>query len=174
MNDQLPSGEIALYRQTDGSPALQVQLDRDTVWVTQTDLVSLFDSSKANISENITNIFNEGELSPEATVRNFRTVRQEGARRVKRTLTYYNLDVILSVGYRVKSKTATQFRIWATNQLRDYLVKGYAINQQRLDQIGQVVRILGRSTDTLVAGTADILSAYLPGLKLLRDYSRIR
>jgi prophage maintenance system killer protein len=89
---------------------------------------------------------------------------------VKRTLTYYNLDVILSVGYRVKSKTATQFRIWATNQLRDYLVKGYAINQQRLDQIGQVVRILGRSTDTLVAGTADILSAYLPGLELLRDY----
>lgn len=168
--DQRPSGAIALYRLSDGSPALQVRLDKDTVWVTQADLVRLFDSSKANISEHITNIFNEGELSAEATVRNFRTVRQEGSRQVERTLTYYNLDLILSVGYRVKSKTATQFRIWATDRLRDYLVKGYAVNQQRLDQIGQVMRILSRSSDELVAGTADVLSAYLPGLELLRDY----
>lgn len=168
--DQRPSGAIVLYRLSDGSPALQVRLDKDTVWVTQADLVRLFDSSKANISEHITNIFNEGELSAEATVRNFRTVRQEGSRQVERTLTYYNLDLILSVGYRVKSKTATQFRIWATDRLRDYLVKGYAVNQQRLDQIGQVMRILSRSSDELVAGTADVLSAYLPGLELLRDY----
>lgn len=169
-DDQRPSGSVALYRLSDGSPALQVRLDKDTVWVTQADLVRLFDSSKANISEHITNIFNDGELSAEATIRNFRTVRHEGSRQVERTLTYYNLDMILSVGYRVKSKTATQFRIWATDRLRDYLVKGYAINEQRLEQIGQVVSILSRSTDTLVAGTADILTTYLPGLELLRDY----
>jgi hypothetical protein len=85
----------------------------------------------------------------------------------------YNLDLILSVGYRVKSATATRFRIWATDRLRDYLVKGYAVNQQRLEQIGQVVRILGRATDELVSGSVDILAMYLPGLELLRD-NRVR
>ncbi|KAE8128798.1 MULTISPECIES: RhuM family protein [Bifidobacterium] len=169
-----PSGQIVLYQGDDGSPAISVRLENDTVWVTQAQLVELFKSSKANISEHVANIFAEGELTSEATVRNFRTVRQEGHRKVTRTLTYYNLDLILSVGYRVKSATATRFRIWATGRLKDYLVKGYALNQQRLDQIGQVVQILGRSTDELIAGSADVLAAYLPGLELLRDYDEGR
>lgn len=130
------SGEIVLYQRDDGTTAIEVRLEDDTVWVTQAQLVELFQSSKANISEHIKNIFHEGELDPEATVRDFRTVRQEGSRQVERTLTYYNLDVILSVGYRVKSKVATQFRIWATERLREYLIKGFTMDDAKLKNLG--------------------------------------
>lgn len=118
MTDQ-PSGEIVLYQRDDSTPAIEVRLDGETVWVTQAQLVELFQSSKANISEHISNIIAEGEVDSEATVREFRTVRTEGNRRVSRALTYYNLDMILSVGHRVRSKSATQFRIWATDRLRE-------------------------------------------------------
>ncbi|MGO1319331.1 MAG: RhuM family protein, partial [Galactobacter sp.] len=97
-------------------------------------------------------------------------VRAEGGRSVRRKVLTYNLDAIISVGYRVKSKIATQFRIWATRRLREYLVQGYTLNEQRLEQIGQIVQVLGRSEDELVAGVAHVLSGYLPGLTLLRDY----
>jgi hypothetical protein len=130
------SGEITLYQRDDGTAAIEVRLEDDTVWVTQAQLVDLFQSSKANISQHIKNVFQEGELDPEATVRDFRTVREEGPRRVERTLTYYNLDVILSVGYRVKSKVATQFRIWATQRLREYLVKGFTMDDAKLKELG--------------------------------------
>ncbi len=140
MSEQLPDisqpGEIILYLRGDGEPAIEVRLDGDTVWVTQAQLVELFQSSKANISEHISNIFAEGELDPAATVRESRTVRQEGTRQVARTLTYYNLDVILSVGYRVRSKTATQFRIWATERLREYLIKGFTMDDAKLKNLG--------------------------------------
>lgn len=129
-------GEIVLYQRGDAGPAIEVRLDGDTVWVTQAQLVELFQSSKANISEHISNIFAEGELDPVATVRESRTVRQEGSRQVSRTLTYYNLDVILSVGYRVRSKIATQFRIWATERLREYLVKGFTMDDVKLKNLG--------------------------------------
>lgn len=131
-----PSSEILLYQREDGQPAIEVQLDDETVWVTQAQLVDLFQSSKANISEHIKNIFEEGEVDAAATVRDFRTVRQEGTRQVTRTLTYYNLDVILSVGYRVRSKVATQFRIWATERLREYLVKGFTMDDAKLKNLG--------------------------------------
>lgn len=131
-----PSGEIVLYHRDSGAPAIEVRLDGETVWVTQAQLVELFQSSKANISEHISNIIAEGEVDPEATVREFRTVRQEGARQVSRTLTYYNLDMILSVGYRVRSKIATQFRIWATERLREYLVKGFTMDDAKLKNLG--------------------------------------
>ena len=129
-------GEIVLYQRGDGQPAIEVRLDGDTVWVTQAQLVELFQSSKANISEHISNIFAEGELDPAATVRESRTVRQEGSRQVSRALTYYNLDVILSVGYRVRSKIATQFRIWVTERLREYLVKGFTMDDAKLKNLG--------------------------------------
>jgi len=131
-----PSGEVLLYRRDDGHLAIEVRLEDETVWVTQAQLVELFQSSKANISEHISNIFEEGEVDPSATVRDFRTVRQEGSRQVTRTLTYYNLDVILSVGYRVRSKVATQFRIWATERLREYLVKGFTMDDAKLKSLG--------------------------------------
>ena len=120
--------------------------------------------------EHIRNIFDEGELGEAATCRDFRQVRTEGARTVERTIPHYNLDVIISVGYRVKSAVATRFRIWATNRLREYLLQGAAINQERLEQLGSVVRILARSADEMVSGVADVLAGYLPGLQLLRDY----
>lgn len=163
-------GELSLYQDSEGATNISVRFEGETVWLTQAQLVELFDSSKANISEHISHIFDEGELEEKSTVRNFRTVRREGSRDVERELTYYNLDMILSVGYRVKSKTATQFRIWATERLRDYLVQGYTINPQRLEELGQIVQILARSKDELVAGVAEVLADYLPGLTLLRDY----
>ncbi len=135
MNEQ-PSGEIILYRREDGFPALEVRLDGDTVWLTQQQIVELFQSSKANISEHISNIFTEGEVDAAATVREFRKVRREGSREVTRTLTYYNLDLIISVGYRVKSRIATQFRIWATDRLREYLVKGFTMDDAKLKSLG--------------------------------------
>ena len=134
MNDQ-PGGEIILYQRGD-APAIDVRLDGDTVWLSQAQLVDLFDSSKANISEHIRNIYAEGELSKEATVRKFRTVQNEGGRQVGRDIEHYNLDMIISLGYRVKSSIATQFRIWATARLREYLVKGFAMDDVRLKNLG--------------------------------------
>lgn len=101
-------------------------------------VVDLFQSSKANISGHISNIIAESEVDPEATVRKFRTVRQEGVRQVTRTLTYYNLDLIISVGYRVKSRITTQFRIWATERLREYLVKGFTMDDAKLENLAAV------------------------------------
>jgi hypothetical protein len=126
-------GEIIIYKSKDGSSDIEVKLDQDTVWLSQTQLVDLFGKSKKTISEHISNIFEEKELShDDSTVRNFRTVQKESGREIKRNITFYNLDVIISVGYRVKSLRGTQFRIWATNTLKDHLIKGYTINQKRL------------------------------------------
>ena len=170
MAEQEPTGEIALYRTEDGSPALQVRLEEETVWLTQQQIADLFGTTRENITMHLQHVFDEGELKPETTSKDFLLVRQEGSRTVRRPVAHYNLDAILSVGYRVKSQVATQFRIWATDRLREYLVKGAAINEQRLKQLGQVVTILSRSSDSLVAGTADVLSTYIPSLELLRDY----
>lgn len=133
---EVPSGEVLVYRGADGAPAMEVRLEGETLWLSQAQLVELFQSSKANISEHISNIFAEGELMPEATVRDFRTVRQEGTRQVERSVTHYNLDVVISVGYRVKSKVATQFRIWATERLREYLIKGFTMDDAKLKNLG--------------------------------------
>lgn len=130
-----PSGEIILYQRGD-APTIDVRLDGDTVWLSQAQLVDLFDSSKANISEHIRNIYAEGELSKEATVRKFRTVQNEGGRQVGRDIEHYNLDMIISLGYRVKSSIATQFRIWATTRLKEYLVKGFTMDDARLKNLG--------------------------------------
>ena len=126
-------GEIILY-QPDNEVKLEVRLEEDTVWLTQAQIVELFQSSKANISEHIKNIYEQEELEESATVRDFRTVRQEGKRQVVRTLTYYNLDAIISIGFRVNSKRGILFRQWANKVLKEYLLKGHAINY-RLEQI---------------------------------------
>lgn len=122
--------EIILY-QSDGLPEhIEVRLDDETVWLTQAQMAMLFNQTKQNISLHVNNCFKERELDKLATVKDSLTVQLEGNRKVKRKIVYYNLDVIISVGYRVKSKQGTQFRIWATNVLRDYLLKGYALNQR--------------------------------------------
>lgn len=128
--------DIFIYQTEDGVTKIQVQLTDSTVWLTQAAMVELFQSSKANISEHIKHIFEEGELQEEATVRKFRTVQTEGTREVTRNIDYYNLDVIISVGYRVKSLRGTQFRIWATERLREYLIKGFTMNDDLLKQGG--------------------------------------
>lgn len=112
--------------------AVTVTPDKETVWLTQAQIAELFHSSRTNIVEHIQNIYATGELTEEATCRNFRLVRQEGTRTVSRNVAHYNLDMIISVGYRVQSLTATRFRIWATSVLRSYLQQGYVINEKRL------------------------------------------
>ncbi len=125
------NGEIVLYQNQDGQIKLDVRLEDETVWLTQAQLCALFQKSKATISEHIKNVFSEGELIQDSTVRKFRTVQQEGTRNIERDLEYYNLDVIISVGYRVKSPQGTQFRIWATKRLKEYLIKGFTLNDDR-------------------------------------------
>ncbi len=134
MSEQ-PAGEIILYQRGD-APAIDVRLDGDTVWLSQQQLADLFQTSRTNVVEHIGNIYAEGELSREATCREFRQVRTEGSRQVTRTLPFYNLDLIISLGYRVKSTLATQFRIWATERLREYLVKGFTMDDARLKNLG--------------------------------------
>lgn len=134
MSEQ-PGGEIILY-QRDNAPAIDVRLDGDTVWLSQQQLADLFQTSRTNVVEHIANIYAEGELSQEATCREFRQVRTEGTREVARTLPFYNLDLIISLGYRVRSRIATSFRIWATERLREYLVKGFTMDDARLKNLG--------------------------------------
>lgn len=134
-----PNGQnnpIIIYQAGNGTPEIDVRFQGETAWLTQAQLVELFQSSKANISEHIKNIYKEKELSPQATVRKFRTVQKEGDREVSRDIEHYNLDLIISMGYRVKSTIATKFRIWATERLREYIVKGFTIDSDRLKNLG--------------------------------------
>jgi hypothetical protein len=128
-------GEIAIYQASENPNfQIEVRVEDETVWLTQSQMVELFSSTKQNISLHISNIFKENELHPVSTVKEYLTVQKEGERRVKRKIAIYNLDVIISVGYRVKSQRGTQFRIWANNILKEYLLRGYAINQ-RIEKI---------------------------------------
>ncbi len=124
--------QILLYRAEDGKTQIQVKLQDETVWLTQAQMAELFQRNVPTINEHIKNVYEEGELEEGATIRKFRIVQTEGKRRVTREVDFYNLDVIISVGYRVKSHRGTQFRIWATQRLREYIVKGFVMDDQRL------------------------------------------
>lgn len=123
------NNEIILYRPNELAEHIEVRLEDETVWLNRQQLTILFGRDVKTIGKHINNVFDDGELQRSSTVANFATVQNEGGRTIERQIEYYNLDVIISVGYRVKSKEGTQFRIWATNVLRDYLLKGYALNQ---------------------------------------------
>ncbi|OGQ89164.1 MAG: hydroxyacid dehydrogenase [Deltaproteobacteria bacterium RIFOXYC2_FULL_48_10] len=151
---ELPKGEVLVYQTDDGRVKLDVRLQDETVWLTQQMMADLFQSSKQNISHHISRIYKEGELQPEATVKKYLTVRQEGAREVTRPLEYYNLDMIISVGYRVKSHIATRFRIWATERLKEYIVKGFTLDDDRLKEPQG-----GRYFEELLARIRDIRSS---------------
>lgn len=125
-------GQFLVYAAEDGRIKIDVRLADETVWLTQQQLAELFQTTVPNVSMHIRNIHEDRELAPEATVKKFLTVRQEGARAVRRSIDYYNLDMIISVGYRVKSHVATRFRIWATQRLKEYIVKGFALDDERL------------------------------------------
>ena len=126
--------EILIYKTPMGNTQVQVRLDEETVWLTQQQLAELFQTTKQNISLHLKNIFKEGELAEPATVKEFLTVQAEGQRKVQRNIAYYNLDAIISVGYRIKSHIATQFRIWATQRLREYIIKGFVLDDERLKE----------------------------------------
>jgi hypothetical protein len=127
------SGNVIVYVDDNGKPQVDVRFQDETVWLTQAQLVELYQSSKANVSEHIKNIFDEGELDKNSVVRNFRTTASDGK---NYEVNYYNLDMIISLGYRIKSNIATKFRIWATDRLREYITKGFAIDSERLKNLG--------------------------------------
>ena len=162
---------------TDGT-SIDVNFDGETVWLTQKQLVALFTSSKSNISEHLKDIFYSQELDQSSTVRNFRIVQKEGKREVERNIEHYNLDVIISIGYRVNTKKGIQFRQWATARLKDYLVQGYAIKKNRLQQKQQEVeflkiglRIVSRALENIANETEqEVFRQFAKGLALLDDY----
>ena len=146
MSNHFDKGEIILYQTPDNQTALEVRFEGETIWLTQVQIVTLFSTSKANVSEHIKQIYKSKELDAEATVRKFRTVQIEGTRSVSRNIDYYNLDMIISIGYRVNSIRGTQFRIWVNKILKDYLLKGYAIHQ-RIERIENDVYSLKKKAD---------------------------
>ena len=123
-----PNSQLLIYKTSDGNIKIDVHLENETVWLTQAHLCELFQKSKSTVSEHISNIFKEGELVEDSVIRNFRTTADDGKTYDTK---YYNLDVIISVGYRVKSLQGTQFRIWATQRLKEYIVKGFTLNDER-------------------------------------------
>ncbi len=177
---------IVIYQSADGSIATEVRLDGETVWLSQRQMAELFDKNVPNINEHISNVFAEGELEPTATIRKFRIVRQEGQRQVEREIEHYNLDVIISVGYRVKSRQGTQFRIWASRVLKDYLVQGYALNTQRLqaqqENIQQLERTLTLFQQNLIEqaslpearGLVSVIAGYARTFVLLSQFDSER
>ena len=122
------TGEILIYQNTEGNLKIDVRLEDETVWITQEQMATLFGKGRSTVAEHIANAFEEGELEQKATCRKFRQVRMEGKRKIERDIEHYNLDVIISVGYRVKSLQGTQFRVWATQRLKEYIIKGFALN----------------------------------------------
>lgn len=154
MQNTSTDSSLILYQTEDGQTRIEVRLLDETVWLSQAQLCELFDKDKRTISEHIQNIYKEGELSPDSTVRKFRTVQTEGLREVARQVDFYNLDVIISVGYRVSSHRGTQFRIWATARLKEYLIKGFTLDDERLKQNGG-----GNYFNELLARIRDIRSS---------------
>ena len=145
----MEENKIVIYQTEDGQTQIDVRLENDTVWLTQAQMAELFERTPQNITMHIRNAYNEGELEKESTCKEYLQVQTEGKRRVKRIQKYYDLDVIISVGYRVKSKRGTDFRIWARKVLKQYLVKGYAINErirhEQIAELRQLVQVVGRA-----------------------------
>lgn len=176
----MPQSQIALYQSADGQIQLNVSLDEDTVWLTQRQMAALFDTSTDNVSLHLKNVYAEAELAESATTEEFSVVQEEGARRVRRHLKHYNLDVVISVGYRVSSARATQFRQWATRTLKQHLVDGYTLNQRRLQErgieFGQAVDLLSRTlaNQQLVTGDGQavlgVIQEYARSWSLLQGY----
>jgi hypothetical protein len=147
-------GELIVYQSPDGQVKLDVRLQDETVWLSQPLMAELFQTTQQNISQHIQNVYDEGELIREATHKKFLSVRREGNRDVRRELDFFNLDMIISVGYRVKSAVATRFRIWATERLKEYIVKGFTMDDQRLKEPEG-----GRYFEELLARIRDIRSS---------------
>lgn len=167
-------GEIIIYKTGDKQTQIEVKFEQDTVWLSQKQMSLLFDKDVKTINEHIQNIYTEEELKKIPTIRKFRKVQKEGKRHISREIMLYNLDVIISVGYRVRSKQGTQFRQWATQRLKEYLVKGYAINEKRLKEANHQFNELKRTIKLLenVVSSKDLNSGEATGLlKVITDFS---
>ena len=168
----MKENQIVIYQTEDGQTQIDVRLENETVWLTQAQMVELFQTTKQNVSLHLSNVFKDGELEQASTVKEYLTVQQEGKRTVSRQVKYYNLDVIISVGYRVKSKRGTAFRIWARNILKDYLVKGYAVNErihkEQIGELRQLVGMLGRTIQNQPVLSTDETNALF---EVVTDYT---
>ena len=183
MEKDFQKGEIVIYTSEDGSVSLDTKLENETIWLTQDMMTKLFETTKQNISLHINNIYKDEELDKTSTVKDFLTVRKEGNRTVSRNIEYYNLDMIIAVGYRVNSKRATQFRKWATSTLKEYITKGYAINekmlkskQEQIQTLQSTLNLLRRSIENQIQtvddaqNVAKILDNFAKGLNLLDNF----
>lgn len=187
MTENKNNEQIIIYQTESGETQIDVRLEQDSVWLSQAQMVELFDRDLRTINEHIQNVYKEGELEKVPTIRKSRIVRQEGSRQVTRNIDHYNLDVIISVGYRVKSTRGTQFRIWASNVLKQYLIQGYALNERKL-RVEQEKRNNLNSAITLIARLANnqaltaeesqsiltVLAQYSHALTVLDDYDHQR
>ena len=189
MNDEAPEtgpgGEVAVYDSADGEVRVEVRLDRETVWLTQRQMAQVFDTTPENVLMHLRNIFASGELEAEATSKEFLAVRTEGRRRVRRTLKHYNLDAIISVGYRVNSRRGVRFRQWATRTVRDHLVRGHTLNERRLAERGlrearETLDLLARTlrnralVDDTGQAVLEIIAGYADTWRLLLEYDEDR
>ncbi len=182
---EIKNSEVVIFKPKGGQTEFQVVLDgeHDTVWATEQQIMELFGKARRTIGEHIKNIYEEGELDKESTWREFRQVQKEGEREVSRKVSIYNLDIIISVGYRVKSQVGTEFRKWATQRLKEYLLKGYSINQKLLQTEQQKVETLQleinhlneelfKTQKTLTDGLLSIISHYSKSFELLDKYDK--
>lgn len=164
-------GEIIIYQTSDGNTQLDVKLDNETVWLSQAQMAELFETTPQNITLHIGNVYEDGELEQISTCKDFLQVRQEGNRDVQRNIVHYNLDIIISVGYRVKSQRGTQFRIWANSVLKEYLIKGYAISQnaktEQLDDLKKTVKLLSNVIDSKMLSADEATGL----LRVITDYT---
>lgn len=170
----MEESKVIIYQTPDGQTLIDVTLEEDTVWLTQAQMVELFQQTKQNISLHIKNIYTESELDKSSTVKESLTVQKEGSRTIRRPVAYYSLDVIISVGYRVKSQRGTQFRIWANKILKDYLIKGYTLNEKRLREKNQQLASLKHTVKLLenVLESKSLSSDEATGLlKVITDYT---
>ena len=180
MGKDIQKGEIVIYTSEDGTVSLDTKLQDETIWLTQDMMAKLFETTVPNINMHIKNIYEEEELEQNRTIKDFLIVRKEGNRTVSRNITHYNLDMILSVGYRIKSKTATKFRKWATDVLKKYLTQGYALNNKmltaqktKIENLQQTISLLSRSIQNQIETVGDaqnvakILENFAKGLDLL-------
>jgi len=167
----MEKNEIVLFESRDGAVTLPVSVRDESVWLTRMQMADLFDVTPQNITIHLKKVYAAGELEREATSKDFLLVQTEGGRQITRSVNCYSLDAIISVGYRVNSTRATQFRIWATRILKDYIVRGYAINRERMRQLGQTVEVMKRVANSLdVEQVLDVVNAYSTALDLLDGY----
>ena len=169
-----PKSNIAIYQSEDGEVRINTKIEDETIWLTQYQLAELFKTDRSVLSKHIKNILKDGELQEESTCAFFAQVQNEGSRGVTRNIAYYNLDMIISVGYRVKSKIATQFRKWATRTLKEYLVNGYVINEQRLKEKERQLQILKSAIDLIERGISNQIEDFSQAKQLnsfLKEFS---